>query len=256
MFATGAALGLLPVAVAQFAWLRNASPRLRAARGPRHGYSGDVEARRLRLLVLGDDPAVGVGCTAMERSLAPRLAFGLAARLRLGIAWTVTGGAGWTVQRLDDQLRRDGVPPCDLAVVLIGADDAAGLTSVANWRRGIQRVRDRLLGSGVRLVAFVGVPALDRLPGLAWPLGTLLGRRARQLDRSLRELLERTALDPVQSLVHLPVPNEALLGFLARDGIHLSSAGYARWAAHMADEVAREWQVLPMTGHSSAEAER
>ena len=245
MLARGTALGLLPVAVAQFAWLRNTGVRLRAARGSRAGRTGDVGASPLGLLVLGDDTVVGVGCSAVDRTLAPRLAYGLSGRLRLAVDWRIEGGVGWTVLRLDDHLRRHGVPPCDAALVVVGSEDAASLTTGADFRRGVVRIRDRLLGAGARLVAFAGLPAIDRLPALTWPLGTLLGQRARQLDRSLRTLVERTPLTPDRSVVHLPVPTAELEGLFARDGIHLSAAGYARWAAHLADALAGEWRALP-----------
>jgi lysophospholipase L1-like esterase len=245
MLATGTALGLLPLAVAQFAWLRNTGVRLRAARGPRAGRTGDVGATPLRLLVLGDDTVVGVGCSVVERTLAPRLAYGLSGLLRFAVDWRIEGGVGWTALRLDDHLRHHGVPPCDAALVVVGAEDAASFTSASEFRRGTARIRDRLLGAGARLVAFAGVPAIDRLPALSWPLGTLLGRRARQLDRTLRTLLERTPLAPDRSVVHLPVPTTELEPLFARDGIHLSAAGYARWAALLADALAGEWRALP-----------
>lgn len=252
MLETGAALGLLPVAMAQSALVRNGVRQARPGPGPLTGETGEVSAQPLRLLVAGDAAAIGGGCDHMDRSLAPRLAYGLALRLRRRVRWQAVGGSGWTLARLDDELRRLGTPEHDLALVTVGMNDVLALTPRAAWRRDLERLRDRLFGAGAGLLAFSGLPAVRDLPGFGWPLSPLLGRRARQLDRVLAEIVARSSLTPERSLLHLPAPRVDAPWRLAADGIHPSASGYAYWAASLVEDLAREVHALPFPAMAAA----
>lgn len=245
IFATGTALGMLPWALAQSALVRSDTLQARVPAGPLSGEAGDPDGAPLRMLVLGDGSAIGGGCEHTRDSLAPRLAWGLAMRLRRRVRWRAVGGVGWTAARLDRQLQRDGVPAADVALVVIGFNDAISLTARADWRRDLLRLRGRLLESGVRLVGFSGLPRVHSLPRLGWPLGPLLEQRARQLDRILHELVDGLPLAADRTLLHLPVPAVRVDAHLAADGMHASAGGYAHWAERLAITLAAEWRVLP-----------
>ncbi len=245
ILSTGTALGFLPVALVQSARLRSDTLATPLPRGEPAGAVGDLSASTLDLLVVGDSSAVGGCCEDMDAALPPRLAYGVAMRLRRRVRWAARGGAGWTAAKLDNELRRGGVPGADVALVLVGVNDAVALTPRASWRRQMQRIVGRLFDAGARLVVISGVPRMERLPGLAWPLGPLLGLRARQLDRVARELARPAPIDPERTLVYAPVPSVDPTAHLAGDGVHASAAGYAWWAACLADVLAREYAQLP-----------
>lgn len=245
IFSTGTALGFLPVALVQSARLRSDTLATPLPVGEPAGAVGDLSASALDLLVVGDSSAVGGCCEDMDAALPPRLAYGVAMRLKRRVRWTARGGAGWTAARLDNELRRDGVPAADVALVLLGVNDAVALTPRASWRRQMTRIVGRLFDAGARLVVISGVPRLERLPGLAWPLGPLLGLRGRQLDRVARDLARPAPIDPERTLVYAPVPAVDPAAHLAGDGVHASAAGYAWWAACLADVLAREYAQLP-----------
>ena len=66
---------MFPVYVWQGARIRRRIERLRPPEGPLAGYFGPhAESPHIRLLVLGDSSAAGVGVDRMEDSLAVRLA--------------------------------------------------------------------------------------------------------------------------------------------------------------------------------------
>ena len=194
MLSLGAALGFLPVAAMQRARLRLGAASTPLPVGASEVEVGELSAPFERLLVLGDASALGAGCDEVEAALAPRLAFGVALRRRTRIHWTARGGAGWTAARLDADLQRRGVPAADAALLVIGVNDALAMTPLTAWRRQLDRIVTRLFVAGVRLVAVSGLPPVQRLPGLAWPLAPLLALRVAQLDRAARRIAHPSPL--------------------------------------------------------------
>ena len=71
--------GLLlgPVLLAQGRYVRGTTPRLPEAAGPRSGQMGD-SGQALRLLLVGDSAAAGVGVARQEQALLGQLVAGLA----------------------------------------------------------------------------------------------------------------------------------------------------------------------------------
>ncbi|MCH2097227.1 MAG: SGNH/GDSL hydrolase family protein [Pseudomonadales bacterium] len=245
MLSLGAALGFLPVAAMQRARLRLGAASTPLPVGASEGEVGELSAPSERLLVLGDASALGAGCDEVEAALAPRLAFGVALRRRTRIHWTARGGAGWTAARLDADLQRRGVPAADAALLVIGVNDALAMTPLTAWRRQLDRIVTRLFVAGVRLVAVSGLPPVQRLPGLAWPLAPLLALRVAQLDRAARRIAHPSPLAPERTIAHVPLPEIDPHAHVAEDGMHASPAGYAWWAACAADHLARELDQLP-----------
>lgn len=245
MLEAGAVMSLLPVALAQSMWLRLAGRWLPEPLGARAGWTGDSAAEPLRLLVVGDSMALGVGCSAMERSLAPRLAYGLALKLRRRVEWQVLAGRYWTAAEVLRSLAIDGAPEHDIAVVLLGVNDTLGLTGIGRWRREFGRILDHLEAAGGRLLISSGVRVPRPLPLLPWPLNALLGERVRRLDQVAFEVVRNRRPAADHGCLHLPIGASELRAHLERDGLHPSATGYARWARWLAERAADEWQALP-----------
>ncbi|MCC5888324.1 MAG: SGNH/GDSL hydrolase family protein [Gammaproteobacteria bacterium] len=254
MLEAGALMGLLPVALAQNLWLRVAGRRLPEPLGAHAGWTGEASAEPLRLLVAGDSLALGVGCSAVERSLAPRLAYNLALRLRRRVEWQVIGGRHWTAAELLRALSLQGAPAHDIGILLLGVNDTLGLTAIGRWRREFSRILDHLEAAGGRLLISSGVRVARPLPVLPWPLNALLSERGRRLDQVAFDVIRsrRPAVD--QACLHLPIAATDLLPHLQRDGFHPSATGYARWASWLAQRTLDEWQALPeaLTGINQA----
>lgn len=238
-------MGLWPVALAQSVWLRVAGRRLPEPLGAHAGWTGDSAAEPLRLLVVGDSMALGVGCSAMERSLAPRLAYSLALKLRRRVEWQVVAGRHWTAAEVLRSLAINGTPRHDISLLLLGVNDTLGLTAIGRWRREFGRILDHLDSAGGRLVITSGMRVQRPLPILPWPLNALLGERGRQLDQAANDVVRHRRLAAEHSCLHLPIAASELRPHLERDGLHPSATGYARWARWLADRAVDEWQALP-----------
>jgi lysophospholipase L1-like esterase len=136
--------GSRPAAVALSPLLRQARrvrkriPSLPEALGERSGleHAAD-ETGMMRLLVIGDSTAAGVGVTYIRDALPPQLAAILAARRGCTVAWTVSARTGATASLIAEELVPAAPLEQDIVVVLVGVNDALKMTPRQTWRAWI-----------------------------------------------------------------------------------------------------------------------
>ena len=180
----GAVLAFAPVLLVQGRRVRRTTQRLPEATGAtgRVGSGGDL----LRVLVVGDSVAAGVGLADHAESVAGRLAVRLQERSGRPVAWQVLARSGADADGVADLV--EAVAPggvrVDVAVVSVGVNDVKDLRSDAAWRAGLERTLRAVAAHapGAR-VLLLGLPPVDALPALPRPLADLLGARGRRLDR-------------------------------------------------------------------------
>lgn len=234
--ATKIALG--PLLLWQAQRVRRATPRLPVAGGALAGESGSGVP--LRLLLIGESTAVGVGAAHHGEALAGELAARLAAKLGRSVCWRVLGENGATARRTLRLLEATHSPEADLAVVALGVNDVLEQTRAARWQRDVTALIAALHArTGVREVILLEVPPLAHFPALPRPLRDVLGADARRLDAALARIAAQ--LDaPERRVRHYRFAFDGAREFFARDGFHPSARGYARWAELIADRLARE----------------
>lgn len=226
------AAALSPLIVWQGVRLRRATPRLPEAEGDRAGVVAGPGAGVLRLLVLGESTAVGVGVSDQRDALGFRVAGELARRTDGRVEWHVVGRTGATVAAVTSSLLHDLPDALDLVVIVFGVNDTLRLRSRRAWRRNVGRLIDavspRVAPNG--RIAVLGVPDFATLPALPQPLRTILHWHARALDRELRLLIARRP-----GCVHVPAIPLPVGDYLSHDRFHPNAAAYTVWAAHIAD---------------------
>ena len=232
------ALALAPVLVRQGRQVRERTPVLPEAAGDRSGVEpagpAGQDASPLRLVVVGESTAAGVGVSDQRQGLARQLATELARRLGRPVAWTVSARTGATAGCAARELVPAAPVGQDLAVIVLGVDDTLRLRSRRAWRGQVVRVLDALgphLAPGGRVV-LPGVPDLGSFPALPQPLRAVLGWHARSLDRQVQRLAAQRP-----GVLHVPGPQLTGAGLFAADAFHPSAYTYARWAAHLAGAV-------------------
>jgi lysophospholipase L1-like esterase len=220
---------LAPLLIRQGRRVRRTTPRLPEAAGPRMGEVAGSGAP-VRLLVLGESTAAGVGAADHQEGLAGQVAGVLAAETGRPVHWRVLGRNGVTAATTRETLLApaDGVA-ADVAVVALGVNDTLHLRAPGRWtsdlRALIALVRERC---GAVPVVLAGVPPMGGFPGLPQPLRGVLGLRATMLDRAAARLaVEMRAVHHVS----VPLPPGTADDFFCGDRFHPSPHGYAQWGA-------------------------
>lgn len=219
------------VLVVQGRRLRRDTPRLPDAAQPWHGQLEGPEP--LRLLVLGDSTAAGVGAGTQDEALPGNLARELAARSGRGVVWRAMGRNGATSHDLVADYLGDAVSePVDIVFLSIGANDALGLRSRGGFSRDIRTLLTRLLEVSP-LVLMSSLPAFGQFELLPNPLRWNLYLHSRSLEDAARAIVASTPG------VHMsPPPPEYTPGFFATDLFHPSASGYRDWAKFAVDDAA------------------
>ncbi len=235
-----AKLALSPLLVAQAIQLRRKMPRLPEAAGARSGIEGNGVA--LRLLVIGDSSAAGVGVASQADALALPLARYLAQATGAQVHWQLLARSGVTTAEALDLVRQAPDLAADIAVVVTGVNDVvsqvpsgravAARDALANWLRN---------AAGVHHVVFPPLPPVHQFPSLPQPLRWIAGADARRHDRAL----ERWAATR-RDVSSVDMGLDFHRGVMAADGFHPGEPAYRLCATRLALHIATEiWPDLP-----------
>jgi lysophospholipase L1-like esterase len=224
-----------PVLLVQGRRLRRETPRLPDAALPWSG-SGSVDgARSLRLLVLGDSTAAGVGAETQHDALPGHLAQQLAARLGRGVEWRAVGENGATSRDLLRRYLAEATSaPADLVFLTVGANDALKLRPRWAFARDIRALLSGLRRANPDAVILVSsLPAFFRFELLPNPLRWNLYLHSRSLEDGARSTVARFAGAHMS-----PPPPPYTEGFFASDRFHPSASGYRDWARFAIEDAA------------------
>lgn len=226
LFAAKLALG--PVLLPQARWLRRTALRLPEAAGPREGQAG-VGEPVLRVLVVGDSAAAGVGVADQGQALAAQLAGALSEALGGPIGWQLVAQSGVNTAECRVLAAQSNLQAADVVVTVLGANDVGSQTTGARFPLGLSLLwADLRQRTGARWAVVCGVPPMHLFPAIPQPLRWYLGRYAAWLDRAARRWSEQ------EGLGYCPVDWKAEEGFAAADGFHPGPALYPLWAQRLA----------------------
>ena len=222
-----AKLALGPVLLPQAKWVRRTALRLPEPAGPREGVAGEGGAK-LRLVVVGDSSAAGVGVADQAQALALPLAKEVAVRTGGAVAWRLIAQTGVNSREAIQLVRQSNAAPADVAVVVLGVNDVTSQTSASRFVLQLERLVELLR---VPRAVFSGLPPMHLLTAVPQPLRWYLGSYARWLDSALREWCAAKGFGYCAS------DWSADPGLLADDGYHPGPSLYPQWAARLAEVV-------------------
>ena len=225
-----AALPLAPVLVNQARALRRGTPLLPDAQKPWSGIHPGPDP--VRVLVLGDSTAAGVGALTQQEALPGWVAHEIAERFGRGSDWRAVGESGATAKDvLARHMAAATALPFDLAVLSIGANDALGLRYRPAFARDVLAIVRMLRAASPESDLLVSLlPRFDRFSLMPEPLRGALARHAASLDTGAR-----LAVGHLPGVVAIPPPPPYVDGFFASDEFHPSSLGYRLWAEYVFD---------------------
>jgi len=234
-------LALLPLLLAQGRRVRATALKLPEAAGERHGVAGTGQVA-LRVLIVGDSSAAGVGVGTQDDAFAGQLAQALAERTGAAVAWQLVATSGHTAQDAARALANAALATADLLVTALGVNDVVSQTRPAQFLRSLDEIHAlAVTRAQVTHSWHCGLPPMGTFPLLPQPLRWTLGRDAAHLDDALvRHLEGQTAR------LHLPLPEAPRMpgkddatpeGWMARDGFHPGLLGYRQWGRQVAEAI-------------------
>jgi lysophospholipase L1-like esterase len=197
------------------------------------GTSGTAApgASPLRLAMLGDSTAAGVGASTTATTVGGRLAALLAHDLGRQVVLTSVAVSGARAVDIPEQVERalTGNRP-DIAVILVGANDTTHLSPDSDIREGLGSSVRRLVAAGAKVV--VGTcPDMGAAPAFPPPLRQLAGWRGKTVAAEQAKAVRAAGGTPVD-LGRLTGPVfRADPRTFSRDRYHPSDRGYEVWAA-------------------------
>jgi len=195
---------------------------------PQDGVLGDATYPELRMALLGDAMAAGVGVMRTNDTVGRQIALRLA-RAGYRVQLSAVAVAGSRTTDLGPQVSRALLRSPHIAVVLVGAGDATHGSRLEAVRRHLGEAVGRMRSAHVPVV--VGCcPDLGAAPCFPQPLRGLVGWRGRQVAAA-----ESNATDAAGGLaVDLAAATGGVFradrGTFSEDGFHPSPDGYRLWA--------------------------
>jgi lysophospholipase L1-like esterase len=224
-----AAFSIGPLMFAQGMLVRKYAAELPEATGPRTGVVGT--GTPLRVLVLGDSSAAGVGVDTQDEAIAGQLAAQLADRFQ--VTWELVAKTGATTKSHTQAMIEQVEGKFDAAMICLGVNDVTRGVNLKEWLKQQVKLYELLEQKfGVREIYVSGVPPIKYFPLLPQPLRWFLGRRADRFDHWLAELIETR-----QNTFHIPIafPHDTTL--MASDGYHPKAGVYQEWAGWVAEKI-------------------
>jgi len=221
-------LPFAPFLYLQGQYVRRKIGRLPDAAGEKKGKFSRAD-ESVRLLVLGESTAAGVGASTHETGLAGQFARFLGEKIEKSVEWEVVGRSGITV----GETIRELVPKIpsagyDYIMLALCGNEVLKLRSPRAFRRDMRRLIAILREKNPSATFFItNAPAVRLSPALPFPIKFILGHLSALHDANAREF---TAA--MQSVFYFHQPSSVPEDFFA-DGIHPSEKGYTAWSKRM-----------------------
>lgn len=245
-----------PIYIYQGLKVKRDTVRLPEPDGERHGQlqlnhtDALATARTLRLMLVGDSAAAGVGSETQTDALIGKLIPAL--QQQAGIS-TVFDSIDWSLQATTghtsfDILRRLYVmpvpkQPVEVMVLSVGVNDTTTNISKNKWQKHLEEIIAIAKRKfGVRVLIFSSLPPMAQMPALPAPLNGFIGSIATSLDEILQQVCAKhdgvhymEADFKRMSEEHSNgAPVDAATMF-ASDGFHPSPITYKYWAQQLAE---------------------
>lgn len=207
----------------------------------RYDAYGRVDAslpvdRPLRLCVLGDSAAAGLGADDPAATPGVLLATGLARATGHPVdlrTQTRVGAVSAELEGQVDAIEADGVHP-DVVLVIIGGNDVKERVPTGSAARRLGEAVTRLVADGA-LVVVGTVPDLGTITSVQQPLRALGGRWSRQLAVAQTRVVLAAGGHPVdlRGLMAADFRGAGAASMFAEDRFHPSADGYRRTMGHV-----------------------
>ena len=233
-----ALLLLAPVFVAQGHYVRRVTPKLGEAQGPRNGRTG--KGKELRILLLGDSAAAGVGADKQSQALSGHLVNALSDHFQL--EWQLLAKSGLTTHETHHTLQHHPKQHYDIVILSLGVNDVTKPLSSLSWiqqhKALIVRIRRHF---SCKQIILTKIPPMEKFPALPNPLRWYLGSKAKSFNRQLSNWAATQDDCELIDLNHRLSP-----AHMASDGFHPGPEIYQFWGQTIAQVIKERWDTKAM----------
>jgi lysophospholipase L1-like esterase len=216
---------LMPIAMLQGLWVLQRTQRLAAPSG-RAGSIGLGLGAPLRVVGLGDSIMAGTGVREQRHSLTACYARLLHDRMQRDVEWRVHGHNGATSAAVLHKVA-PAVPSAHVYLLSVGVNDVTRGVEADRFTRNVEALVQLLRRKAPRAtILFGGLPPLDCVPALPWPLRSILAQRARELQQAATVVAARH-----ERVLCFDFPPTMPAEQFASDGFHPAEVACERWAA-------------------------
>lgn len=218
---------LAPLLLLQGLRVRQTVPQLPEPPGERAGQAGRGDP--LRLLVVGDSSAAGVGAPTQSQALIGQVSSAML--LQRSLRWRLEAKTGATTVSTLKGLSEIEPEEFDLAVSVLGVNDVTSATSLGSWVNNQARLRNLLRARfGVKRIVICGLPPMGEFPALPQPLRWYLGSKAKRFDAAIGQ-----AACNEENAHFFPLDFARDVALMAEDGFHPGPGAYADWGRRLAN---------------------
>ncbi|MGF1757166.1 SGNH/GDSL hydrolase family protein [Photobacterium sagamiensis] len=222
-----------PVFVVQGLYVRKVTPQLEEATGARSGRCG--QGKLLRLLLIGDSAAAGVGVHNQSKALSGNLVGALSEKFQL--EWQLLAKSGYTTKDTYDMLIHQPKEHYDVVVASLGVNDVIKTLTTKDWlnhqKALVVFIREHF---SCRQIVLTKIPPMEKFPALPPPLRWYLGRKARDFNRHLSHWT--TSQDDCELI---DINHRLTTEQMATDGFHPGPGIYQFWGQSIAQVIKTRW---------------
>lgn len=227
-----------PLWVTQAVLMRRRTQLLPEAEGERNGEVGEVGGvgggAPLRLLIVGDSSAAGVGVATQRQAFSGYMTRTLAQKMNRSVRWNLVARSGVSSAHALEMVQQAAPPAADLAVVLLGVNDVIEQLPSHQAVAHRAELTDWLIAKcGVRHVVLSPLPPMGEFPALRPPLRWVAKADARRHDSALSQWAATRS-----DVWHVPVPITLSAQVMATDGFHAGEPVYKICGETLADFIA------------------
>ncbi len=218
------------------------------------GRFGPPTGMSVRLALLGDSVAAGLGADSASDTVAGVLVRGVADASRRPVTMINHAVVGARSSDLDRQVTRCLTARPHVAVIIIGGNDVTHLVPRGVAARRLEAAVERLVAAGIAVV--VGTcPDLGTIRPVGPPLKWVAREMSRALARSQREVASEAGARTVSLYDSLGPEFEANAeAFFGPDRFHPSGLGYRRIGATLLPPVLAALGLRPARGRQAISA--
>lgn len=221
-----------PLLLVQGWWVRMKTPKLPVPEFDQSGVVG--EGQVLRLLLLGDSSAAGVGAEHAEQTLLAQLLKNLESQFQ--VHFQMMAESGRKSLEMLAVLAQEPPQDYDVIITALGVNDVTSQVPRDQWIKQQRHLIENLKIRNPKSIIMSGLPPVGDFPALPWPLNLFLGGSADVFDQALKKMCDDECGVVFHSLRNYPVTASC-----ASDGFHPGPKTYEIWAEKLATEISAQF---------------